>query len=275
MTARVNVDEPTVVIGAVWAESSFVNQVRVLTGRYVRSSLGDPKLLFLGLLQPVVLFLLFSQVFAGVGAVPGVAQFAGYLNFLLPATLINIALTTAMGAGFGLLSDTYSGFAGRLRTMPVSRMSLLVARTLADAVRLAVQLVVIVLVALAVLGFRPGNVGGLIAALGFTVVVGWALSWLFLAVAAWRPRLEAMQAVTFVVMFPLMFTSSAYMPVQTMPAWLRVLAKFNPVTYSVDATRALALGVPAGSALIVAAVLIAATAVAGGVTAYWRISRVP
>lgn len=274
MTARVD-DEPTVVIGAVWSDSSFANQVRVLTGRYVRSSLGDPKLLFLGLLQPVVLFLLFSQVFAGVGDVPGVARFDGYLNFLLPATLINVALTTAMGAGYGLLTDTYSGFAGRLRTMPVARMSLLVARTLADAVRLAVQLVVIVLVALGVLGFRPGTVWGLLAALGFTVVVGWALSWLFLAVSAWQPRLEAMQAVTFIVMFPLMFTSSAYMPVETMPAWLRVLSKFNPVTYSVDATRALALGAPAGSSLVVAAALVGATAAAGAAAAYVRITRVP
>jgi ABC-2 type transport system permease protein len=256
-----------------WGGSTFAGQVRVLTGRYLRTSLGDPRLLFLGLLQPVVLFLLFSQVFAGVGEVAGVARFDGYLNFLLPATLVNVALTTAMGAGYGLLSDTYSGFAGRLRTMPVSRMSLLVARTLADAVRLAVQLVAIVLVALAVLGFRPGDGWGLTAALLFTVVTGWALSWLFLAIAAWRPRLESMQAVTFVVMFPLMFTSSAYMPVETMPGWLRTLAAINPVTYSVDATRAFALGTPAGPAPAIALALMIVTALAGAAAAYLRISR--
>lgn len=253
--------------------SGLVNQVRVLTGRYLRKSFGDPRLFFLGLAQPVVLFVLFSQVFAGVAAVPGVARYAGYLNFLLPATLVNIALTTAMSAGYGLLSDAYTGFAGRLRTMPVGRMSLLLARTLADAVRVAVQLAVIVLIAFAVLGFRPGSGWGLLVALGFTVVIGWALSWLFLAIAVWRPGLEAMQAVTFVVMFPLMFTSSAYMPVETMPPWLRVVAKFNPVTYSVDATRALVLGAPAGSALALASVFVAATALAGAAVAYLRISR--
>ncbi|WP_284742448.1 ABC transporter permease [Amycolatopsis sp. RTGN1] len=270
MTARVRLPAS---VGTRWPDSSFARQVRVLTGRYVRASLGDPKLLFLGLFQPVVLFLLFSQVFAGVGAVPGVARFAGYLNFLLPATIVNIALTTAMGAGFGLLSDTYTGFTGRLRTMPVARMSLLVARSLADAIRLALQLVVILVIAWLVLGFRPGDGWGLAAAVIFTVAVGWALSWLFLAIAAWHPRLEAMQAVTFIVMFPLMFTSSAYMPVETMPGWLRVVAKVNPVTYAVDTTRALALGVPAGAAPAIAAVLAAAVAGVSAWAAYARVSR--
>ncbi|MGW5715242.1 ABC transporter permease [Amycolatopsis sp. NPDC003865] len=270
MTARVSLPAPT---ATAWESSSFGYQVRVLTGRYVRATLGDPKLLFLGLLQPVVLFLLFSQVFAGVGAIPGVAAFAGYLNFLLPATMVNIALTTAMGAGFGLLSDTYTGFAGRLQTMPVARMSLLTARTLADAIRLALQLVVILVIAWLALGFRPVNAGGLAAAALFTVVVGWSLCWVFLAIAVWRPRLEAMQAVTFVVMFPLMFSSSAYMPVETMPGWLRVLSKVNPVTYSVDTTRALALGTPAGPAPLIAAVLAAIFAGVGAWTAYARVSR--
>lgn len=255
------------------AGGGLVHQVRVLTGRYLRQTFGDAKLLFLGLAQPVVLLLLFSQVFAGVAVVPGVARYDGYLNFLLPATLVNIALTTAMSAGYGLLGDGYTGFAGRLHTMPVARMSLVLARTFADAIRLAVHLVVIVLIAVVVLGFRPGTWPGLLAALGFTVVIGWTLSWLFLAIAVWRPRLEAMQAVTFVVMFPLMFTSSAYMPVETMPLWLRVVARFNPVTYSVDATRALALGAPAGRALVMASVLIAACALAGAAGAYFRISR--
>jgi ABC-2 type transport system permease protein len=251
----------------------LVHQIRVLTGRNLRQSFGDARLLFLGLAQPMVLFLLFSQVFAGVAAVPGVARYDGYLNFLLPGTLVNIALTAAVSAGYGLLGDGYTGFAGRLHTMPVARMSPVLARTFADAIRLAVQLSVIVLVAIAVLGFRPGTWPGLLTALGFTVVIGWAMSWLFLAIAAWRPRLEAMQAVTFVVMFPLMFTSSAYMPVETMPSWLRVVARFNPVTYSVDATRALVLDGTAGSSLATASALIAVCALAGAVGTYLRISR--
>lgn len=270
MTARVSLPAPTT---TGWPSSSVGYQVRVLTGRYLRATLGDPKLLFLGLLQPVVLFLLFSQVFAGVGAIPGVAAFASYLNFLLPATMVNIALTTAMGAGFGLLSDTYTGFAGRLHTMPVARMSLLTARTLADAIRLSLQLVVIVAIAWLTLGFRPVDPGGLVAALLFTVVVGWALCWVFLAIAVWRPRLEAMQAITFVVMFPLMFSSSAYMPVETMPGWLRVVSKVNPITYSVDTTRALALGAPAGAAPVIASVLAAVFAGGGAWAAYARVAR--
>ncbi|WP_394617232.1 ABC transporter permease [Lentzea sp. JNUCC 0626] len=251
----------------------LAHQVRVLTGRYLRQSFGDARLFFLGLAQPTVLLLLFSQVFAGVAVMPGVARYDGYLHFLLPTTLVNIALSAAMSAGYGLLGDGYTGFAGRLHTMPVTRMSLVLARTLADAVRLVVQLAAVVLIAVVVLGYRPGTWSGLLAALGVTVVIGWSMSWLFLAIAAWRPRLEAMQAVTFVVMFPLMFTSSAYMPVETMPPWLRVVTRFNPVTYSVDATRALVVGAPAEDALIMALALTAACALIGATATCLRVSR--
>ena len=245
---------------AAWPECGFGTQVRVLAARSLRTAFADRRLVFFGLLQPIVLLLLFSQVFRGVGALPGVAVYDGYVNFLVPATLVNIAMITAMGSGAGVLAEIYSGFTGRLRCLPISLVAFLSARTVADAARLAVLLTVTVLASVALLGFRPaGGVLGVTAALVLTVLVGWCLSWVFVALTTWLRKPEALQAVSFIVMFPLMFSSSAYMPLSAMPGWLRVISTINPVTYATDAARALALARPPGWSIL-AALAIAAVA---------------
>ncbi|MGW7537084.1 ABC transporter permease [Amycolatopsis sp. NPDC054798] len=249
---------------AAWPEATFWTQVRVLAARSLRTAFGDWRLVFFGLLQPVVLLLLFSQVFSGVGALPSVAAYQGYVNFLVPATLVNISMTTAMSSGAGLLAEIYSGFTGRLRCLPISLFSVLMARTLADSARLCVQLVVTVAASVLFLGFRPaGGVLGLSLALVLTLVVGWCLSWVFVAITTWLRKAETLQAASFVVMFPLMFSSSAYMPLDSMPEWVRAVSSVNPLTYAIDATRALALARPVGWS-VAAALAIAAVAAAAG-----------
>ncbi|MGH3439305.1 MAG: ABC transporter permease [Sciscionella sp.] len=249
--------------GQRWEPSGFRTQVALLAGRSLRTAFGDYRLVFFGLLQPVVMLLLFSQVFKQIGTLPGVVQYQGYINFLMPATLVNIAMTTAMSSGVGVLTEIHTGFIDRLRAMPISLMSVLVARTLSDAIRLAVQLVVAVIAGVLVLGFRPAGIVGVTIAVGLTVVVGWGLGWLFVAIATWQRKPETMQALSFVVMFPLMFGSSAYMPVQAMPGWLRAFSAVNPLTYAIDATRALTVGRPAGSALLATLGLVLTTALFG------------
>ncbi|HEY4460692.1 MAG TPA: ABC transporter permease [Pseudonocardiaceae bacterium] len=235
----------------------------MLAGRSLRTAFGDYRLVFFGLLQPVVMLLLFSQVFSRVGTLPGVVQYRGYINYLMPATLINIAVTTAMSSGVGVLAEVYTGFVGRLRAMPISMFAVLVARTLADALRLTVQLAVAVIAAVAFLDFRPSDVVGIVTALGLAVLVGWGLGWVFVAIATWQRKAETMQAISFVVMFPLMFGSSAYMPVAAMPAWLRVLSTINPLTYAIDATRALTAGTSAAAPLAAAIGIVIALAALG------------
>jgi ABC-2 type transport system permease protein len=196
------------------------------------------------------------------------------VNFLVPATLVTIALTTAMGSGAGLLAELYGGFTSRLRCMPVSLLGALLARTIADSVRLAAQLVVVVVASFAVLGFRPaGGVLGAVAAMVFTVFFGWCLDWVFVALTTMVRKVQALQAVAFIVTFPLMFASSAYMPIGAMPAWMRIVARINPVTYAVDATRALSAGTASASAVLVAAGAASAMAVLGGVVAARTIRR--
>lgn len=247
-----------------WGGAGFLAQLRVLSARSLRTAFSDYRLVFFGLLQPVVILLLFSQVFAGIGTMPGVVAYDGYINYLMPATLVMIAMTTAMGSGAALLSEIYTGWVGRLRTMPINLVAVLAARTVSDAVRLTVQLVVASAAGVYVLGFEPGGPAGLAGAIAVAVAVGWGLSWLFIAIATWQSKPELMQAASFVVMFPLMFGSSAYVPLEAMPTWIRVLSTVNPLTYAIDATRALAVGMPVGGALIAALALAGVAAVLGG-----------
>ena len=187
-----------------WHGSSFATQVWVLTQRSLNTFLRDPRMLFFSLLQPLVMLLLFSQVFGGISQLGSLHQWGSYINYLLPSTLVTTAMTSAMTSGVGLLTEMSNGVIARFRSMPVSLFSVLLARSLSDTVRMAIQLVVMLIAAALLFGFTPaGGVMGVTAALLVSLVVGWGLGWLFLAVATWVKKAETMQAVAFLTMFPL------------------------------------------------------------------------
>jgi ABC-2 type transport system permease protein len=224
-----------------WHGSSFATQVWVLTQRSLNAFLRDPRMLFFSLLQPLVMLLLFSQVFGGISQLGSLHQWGSYINYLLPSTLVTTAMTSALGSGVGLLTEMSNGVIARFRSMPVSLFSVLLARSLSDTVRMAIQLVVMLIAAALLFGFTPaGGMLGVTTALVLSLVVGWGLGWMFLAVATWVKKAETMQAVAFLAMFPLMFGSSAYMPVSTMPSWVQVIANVNPLSYAIFASRGLA-----------------------------------
>jgi ABC-2 type transport system permease protein len=234
-----------------WRGTGLVNQISILTGRSLRALINDPKLLILSLLQPLIMLLLFSQVF---GSMAGGANFpAGvtYINYLMPAILVTSGVGAALQSGIGLVTDMKNGVLGRLRSLPVSNVSVLVARSLSDLVRTAVQLLILLVAATVLFDFSPaGGVLGVLPAFLLALSVSWALSWVFLAVGAWVRNAESMQTVGFLAMFPLMFASSAFVPIDGLPVWLRVVATINPLTYAVDASRNLALDMPVGNGVV-------------------------
>jgi len=234
-----------------WRGTGLVNQISILTGRSLRALVNDPKLLILSLLQPLIMLLLFSQVF---GSMAGGANFpAGvtYINYLMPAILVTSGVGAALQSGIGLVTDMKNGVLGRLRSLPVSNVSVLVARSLSDLVRTAVQLIILLVAATVLFDFSPaGGLLGVLPAFLLALSVSWALSWVFLAVGAWVRNAESMQSVGFLAMFPLMFASSAFVPIDGLPVWLRVVATINPLTYAVDASRNLALDMPVGTGVV-------------------------
>jgi len=130
----------------------------------------------------------------------------------------------------------------RFRSLPISQSSVLTGRTFTDLMRAALAVAIMWVVGMLV-GFRPeGGVAGNLAAVGLMLLFGFALSWLGVAAGALVRTPEALQGIMFAVVFPLTFVSSAFVPTDTMPDWMRVFAENQPMTHVVNAVRDLTLG---------------------------------
>ena len=201
--------------------------------RYFRT----PQLIVLGTLQGALFLLIFRYVFGGAVDIHGTS----YVNFLVPGFVMTGVLFSGQGAATGVAEDLQQGFVDRLRSLPVPRACFLAGRAIADSVWNSWGLLVATAVGLAV-GFRPhGSVAADLGALGLCIVFGFAFEWLFILVGLLSGSPQAAQGMAFLV-FPLTFVSSAYVPVSSMPGWLQAFAQHQPVTYMVDAVRALTLG---------------------------------
>ncbi|MDI2027889.1 ABC transporter permease [Saccharopolyspora sp. TS4A08] len=236
-----------------WRGAPYPTQVLVLTGRSLRAVIKDPRVVVFSLLQPLIMLVLFSQVF-GKAMMGNVADQGGsYINYLMPAILVTTGIGAAVQSGVGLVSDMKNGVIARFRALPIGMSAVLIARSLADLARTAVQLIVLLTVASLVFGFSPaGGLGGTLGAFGLALFVSWSLSWIFLALGAWLRKEEVMQSVGFLAMFPLMFASSAFVPIQALPSWLALVARINPLTYAVNASRDLSLALPTGTGVLAA-----------------------
>jgi ABC transporter DrrB family efflux protein len=212
-----------------------------VAGRNLLTLLRTPQALIFALVQPVIFVLLFRYAFGGAIHVPGV----NYVDYLMPGIFAQTVCFGAIGTAVGLSTDLRSGILTRFRTLPMARIAVLAGRTLADLARNLLVVVVMVGVGFAV-GFRTAQgAAGLLAALGLAVVFGYAFSWVFVALGLRVSDPEAAQAAGVPVMFVLVFSSSAFVPLSSMPGWLQALGAHQPVTALVNAERALVLGGPA------------------------------
>ncbi len=231
-----------------WRPAGRAAQLRVLTARQIRLVYADRRVVLFSVAQPVVMLLLISQVFGSLADRSILPRGVSYIEFLLPALLVTTGLGTSQSAGVGLVRDMEGGMVRRFRVLPLSLPLVLVARSIADLTRSGMQLLVLVVGGHLLFGYRAGGgVGGLVAALSLSTVVIWSLIWIFIALAAWLRKVEVLSSIGFFVNFPLMFASSAFVPVDVLPGWLAAVATVNPVSYAVEASRSLALGGQVGS----------------------------
>ncbi|PZG38226.1 ABC transporter permease [Spongiactinospora gelatinilytica] len=244
-----------------WSHPGSFTQLRLLTARQLRHAFADRRAVVLNLVQPLVMLTLFGQIFgsiAGPGALPGGVR---YLDYLMPALLVTTGIGAAQHAGIVLVREMGTGMTARLRSLPVNLRLVLVARAVTDLTRAALQLLVLLACGAALFGFVPsGGVPGMVGALVLALAVIWSLIWVFLLIAAWLRSLEVLTGIAFLVTYPLMFASSAFVPVEKLPGWLRAVATLNPVTYAIDAARDLTIG---GGSAASPAVGLAATAPLG------------
>jgi ABC transporter DrrB family efflux protein len=225
--------------------ATSVTDSAVVTMRNLRHFWRQPDLLVFSTIQPVMFVVLFVYVFGGaVGLAlpPGVT----YVDYLLPGIFVQSVTFRASNTAVGLSQDLRLGVIDRFRSMPMARSAVLVGRTTADLVQNLLTIGLMVGVGYLV-GFRfQAGVGPAVACVAVVAAFGYALSWIFAFVSFVVRGAETAQTAGFVVLFPLVFVSSVFVPVSSMPDWLQPIAKVSPVTLTTDAARTFALtgGVP-------------------------------
>jgi ABC transporter DrrB family efflux protein len=193
--------------------------------------------------QPIMFVLLFVYVFGGAISTPGY----DYVDFLMPGIIVQTMAFGGFVTALGLADDLGKGLIDRFRSLPMSRSAVLAGRTLADVATNMVSLVVMITVGLLV-GFSfSTSVFEVLAGIFLMLLFGYAFSWVFAFVGLTASSPESSQAIGFLAVFPLTFASSAFVPTDTMPAWLAAFANANPITTVTDALRALFSGAPAGN----------------------------
>ncbi|MBN2623254.1 MAG: ABC transporter permease [Acidimicrobiales bacterium] len=220
--------------------AGHVATVAAVAGRSVRKFLRTPQLLVISVITGAMFLLIFRYVFGGAietGPVP-------YVDFLVPGYIVTSVLFTGSNVSSGVAEDVEQGFTDRLRSLPVSRLALMSGRVVAETGLLALGLAVTTAIGFAV-GFRlHGSAVEAVAAFGLCVAFGFALMWLFVWIGLMAGNAQAAQGMSLLV-FPLTFVSSAYVPVDTMPGWMQPIADNQPITVMTNAVRSLALGDPA------------------------------
>jgi ABC transporter DrrB family efflux protein len=203
-----------------------------------------PDLLLSFTVQPIMFVVLFVYVFGGAIATPG---FEDYTDFLMPGIVAQTMSFGGFVTALGLSEDLRKGLIDRFRSLPMSRSAVLAGRTLADVATNVISLTIMIAVGLLV-GFRfHSSPPEVIAGIGLMLLFGYAFSWIFAYCGLVASSGESAQAIGFIVIFPITFISSAFVPVDSMPSWLQPIAENNPFTTVVDAMRALWVDAPAGN----------------------------
>ncbi len=205
-----------------------------------------PQLLVFTFIQPVIFVLMFRYVFGGAIKVPN----GSYVDYLMPGVFVQTVTFGAIASAVGIATDVQSGLLERFRSLPMSRAAVLAGRTTADLVRSTFVVLLMLLVGY-IVGFRVHtNVVDVIAGLALVVLFCYVLSWVFVTIGLAVREPESAQAAAFPIMAPLVFASSAFVPVASMPGWLQPFANHQPVSVTASAVRALMLGGPVQSNLL-------------------------
>lgn len=201
-----------------------------------------PQLLVFSSIQPIMFLLLFAFVFGGAIKIPGIS----YIAFLLPGILVQTVIFGSMQTGVGLAEDMSKGIIDRFRSLPMARSAVLAGRTITESIRNLFVITIMVSVGY-LIGFRIDNgIGDFLLAVLLILVFGFAFSWISATIGLAIKNMETVQVAGFIWVFPLVFASSIFVPVETMSEGIRFFAERNPISYTVNAVRALTLGQPVG-----------------------------
>ncbi len=234
-----------------FSEARLVPDTLVMAWRSLIVMVRNPGEFYDILIQPIMFTVLFGELFGG--AIAGDVK--AYLPTIVPGLIIMNALTTSQSVGVDLREDMDKGVFDRFRTMPMSRIAPVLGPMVSDVLRYLICTSLTVLTGY-VLGYRPDNGwSGTVGAIALAAGCAWAIAWIFLLLGTVFSSAQAVTSFTVIVLFPLTFLSNAMVPISTLPGWLKVFVRNNPVSHIVDGGRYLLDGTTGSAGDVRAAII--------------------
>jgi len=234
--------------------NSSATDARISFRRWLVKTSRNPYVTFTSLVQPIIFFVLMAEV---LGAIAGgvvaqsVASDVPYVTYLTPAIIVQSALAAAAVSGIGLVDDMETGMFDKTLISPMNRAAMFVGKVLSEVVRITVQtgiilclgyVLLVVTSEASVTQYLRTGVFGVLGIFVVTVVfAGVFIAYSNIVALVTRDR-EATVMIANLLTFPLLFVSSAFLPLDILPDWIQAVAVANPITYGVDGIRALMLG---------------------------------
>ena len=213
-----------------------IRDIWLIFERSITLSLRNPVWVIMGILQPILYLLLFGPLLTNIARMPGFPP-GGAFNVFVPGLLVMTALFGSAFVGFGLCDEMREGVVERMTVTPMSRVAMLVGRSLRDVVLLLGQGLIIV--ALAMPFGLEINVGGVLVAFAMLALIGIMMSPVSYTLALILKSEDSLAPVVNGISLPLLLLSGVMLPMSLAPDWLQTVAKFNPLYHAVAAIRAL------------------------------------
>ncbi len=216
--------------------STAVLQPAHVAARYMRALRRQPYYVVVQLVQPLIWLLLFGQLFQNVTRLPGFAG-VSYLDYLAPGVLVMNALFSNGWSGTMYILDMERGVLDRLLVTPARRSSFLIGQLCYWALLTVIQSIILVGLALALGARFAGGAVSVISVVAAAVLLGVAMASLSNALALRLRQQETVIAANVLLVLPLCFLSSTFLPVSLMPAWIQTVSRYNPVNWAVEVGR--------------------------------------
>jgi oleandomycin transport system permease protein len=210
----------------------------ILARRTVTKMFRNPEQFIDVTVQPIIMTVLFVFIFGG--AIAG--STGKYVEFALPGIIVQTIMFTSLTIGVNLNTDIQKGIFDRFRSLPIARSAPLFGAVLGDIVRHSIAITV-TLVFGAIIGFEFHTSWWHVAA-AILLIIAFAVSlcWVSVLIGMLARSSGAVQGLSFLIVFPLTFGSSTFVPTSTLPTWLQGWVSINPVTHVIEAMRGLLTG---------------------------------
>lgn len=217
-------------------QTTIWQQAWIMVKRNMIHTKRMPEMLSDVTIQPIMFVVLFAYVF---GASITNTGGPSYKEFLLPGIMGQTIVFTAFIVSTGITNDLDKGIIDRFRSLPIQRSAVLIGRSIASLLHSSIGIVVMALTGLAI-GWRIRNsLGEAVLAFALVLLFGFGMIWFGILIGSWLKSVEAVNGFMFTTLFPITFLSNAFVPTAPMPAWLRTIAEWNPISSLVQALRVL------------------------------------